>query len=87
MSTTDEDAETPADRAQAIRAFYESHPYPAPVTTLDQRLDRYRDPQRRRAQSLLLWPWRSRAPIEPSLSLAAARRRPRVMRSWSLTRA
>ena len=56
MSTTDEDAETPADRAEAIRAFYESHPYPAPVTTLEQRLDRYRDPQRRRAQSLLLWP-------------------------------
>ena len=56
MPTTGENAETPADRAQAIRAFYESHPYPAPVTTLEQRLDRYRDPQRRRAQSLLLWP-------------------------------
>ena len=56
MSTTDEGAETPADRAQAIRAFYESHPYPAPVTTVEQRLDHYRDPQRRRAQSLLLWP-------------------------------
>ena len=41
---------------QAIRAFYESHPYPAPVTTLEQRLDRYRDPHRRRAQNLLLWP-------------------------------
>ncbi len=45
-----------AKRAQAIRAFYESHPYPAPVASLEQRLDRYRDPQRRRAQSLLLWP-------------------------------
>jgi SAM-dependent methyltransferase len=56
MSTTGENAETPADRAQAIRAFYESHPYPAPVATLEQRLDHYRDPQRRRAQSLLLWP-------------------------------
>ena len=33
-----------------------SHPYPAPVASLEQRLDRYRDPQRRRAQSLLLWP-------------------------------
>ena len=56
MPAPGEDAEAPGDRAQAIRAFYESHPYPAPVTTLEQRLDHYRDPQRRRAQSLLLWP-------------------------------
>ena len=56
MPTTGENAETAADRIDAIRAFYESHPYPAPITTLEQRLDRYRDPQRRRAQSLLLWP-------------------------------
>jgi SAM-dependent methyltransferase len=56
MPTAVENAETRADRAHAIRAFYESHPYPAPVTTLEQRLDHYRDPQRRRAQSLLLWP-------------------------------
>ena len=56
MPTMEENAETPADRAKAIRAFYELHPYPAPVATLEQRLDRYRDPQRRRAQSLLLWP-------------------------------
>jgi SAM-dependent methyltransferase len=56
MSTRDEGAETPADRAQAIRAFYESHPYPAPITSLERRLDRYRDPHRRRAQNLLLWP-------------------------------
>ena len=34
----------------------ESHPYPAPVTTLERRLERYRDPHRRRAQNLLLWP-------------------------------
>jgi SAM-dependent methyltransferase len=56
MSTMGENAETPADRAKAIRAFYESHPYPAPVASLEQRLDRYRDPRRRRAQNLLLWP-------------------------------
>src|ERR1700688_2951012 len=56
MSTMGDNAETPADRAQAIRAFYESHPYPAPVASLERRLDRYRDPERRRAQSLLLWP-------------------------------
>jgi SAM-dependent methyltransferase len=56
MSTTGENAETPAGRVEAIRAFYESHPYPAPVASLERRLDHYRDPERRRAQSLLLWP-------------------------------
>jgi SAM-dependent methyltransferase len=56
MSTRDEGAETAADRAAAIRAFYESHPYPAPIDSLERRLDRYRDPHRRRAQNLLLWP-------------------------------
>jgi SAM-dependent methyltransferase len=55
MSVTDEEL-TPADRTRAIRAFYESHPYPAPVDSLEKRLDRYRDPRRRRAQNLLLWP-------------------------------
>jgi SAM-dependent methyltransferase len=51
-----EESPAPADRTKAIRAFYEAHPYPPPVTTLEKRLDRYRDPHRRRAQSLLLWP-------------------------------
>jgi SAM-dependent methyltransferase len=55
MPNQGEDSETP-DRDRAIRAFYESHPYPPPVASLDQRLDRYRDPRRRRAQNLLLWP-------------------------------
>src|SRR3984957_20193621 len=51
-----EEAEVSAGRVEAIRAFYESHPYPAPVPSLDRLLERYRDPSRRRAQSLLLWP-------------------------------
>jgi SAM-dependent methyltransferase len=55
MSAT-EDAHMPADRAAAVRAFYEEHPYPAPMDSLDRSLARYRDPRRRRAQSLLLWP-------------------------------
>ena len=54
---------------QAIRAFYESHPYPAPVASLERRLDRYRDPQRRRAQSLLLWPLE---PPRPDRSILVA---------------
>jgi len=45
------------DSLGAVRAFYEAHPYPAPVESLEKRLDRYRDPRRRRAQSLLLWPF------------------------------
>jgi SAM-dependent methyltransferase len=52
----DENAEISADRVDAIRAFYEAHPYPAPIASLEKRLDRYRDPRRRRAQNLLLWP-------------------------------
>jgi SAM-dependent methyltransferase len=62
MSTTGENAETPADRVTAIRAFYESHPYPAPVASLERRLDRYRDPHRRRAQNLMLWPLKKPRP-------------------------
>jgi SAM-dependent methyltransferase len=56
MPPASEDAEMSAGRTEAIRAFYESHPYPAPVASLERNLDRYRDPARRRAQSLLLWP-------------------------------
>jgi SAM-dependent methyltransferase len=44
------------DRADAVRAFYESHPYPAPLGDLDRHRDLYRNPDRRRALSLLLWP-------------------------------
>ncbi len=53
-----EDATRPAttDRADEVRAFYESHPYPAPLRSLDQHRELYRNPDRRRALSLLLWP-------------------------------
>ncbi len=39
-----------------MRAFYESHPYPAPIDNLDRHRELYRNPDRRRASSLLLWP-------------------------------
>jgi very-short-patch-repair endonuclease/SAM-dependent methyltransferase len=42
--------------ADAVRAFYESHPYPAPLDNLDRHRELYRNPERRRALSLLLWP-------------------------------
>jgi len=47
---------TPADPAEAVRAFYDSHPYPAPIDNLDRHRELYRNPDRRRAVSLLLWP-------------------------------
>ncbi len=46
----------PSDPADEVRAFYESHPYPAPIRHLDRHRDLYRNPDRRRALSLLLWP-------------------------------
>jgi SAM-dependent methyltransferase len=46
----------PSDPADEVRAFYESHPYPAPIRNLDRHRELYRNPDRRRALSLLLWP-------------------------------
>lgn len=46
----------PADPADEVRAFYESHPYPAPLGDLDRHRELYRNPDRRRALSLLMWP-------------------------------
>jgi SAM-dependent methyltransferase len=43
-------------RLEAVRAFYERHPYPAPIGDLDRHRELYRNPDRRRALSLLLWP-------------------------------
>jgi 2-polyprenyl-3-methyl-5-hydroxy-6-metoxy-1,4-benzoquinol methylase len=39
-----------------VRAFYDSHPYPAPTGNLDRHRELYRDSARRRAWSLLQWP-------------------------------
>ena len=48
---------TGADRAALVRAFYERHPYPAPLDNLERHRELYRNPDRRRALSLLLWPY------------------------------
>ena len=48
--------QSPTDCADAVRAFYESHPYPAPLRDLNRHRELYRNPDRRRALSLLLWP-------------------------------
>jgi hypothetical protein len=52
------DTKTPAssDPAEAVRAFYKRHPYPAPLGNLDRHRELDRNPDRRRALSFLLWP-------------------------------
>jgi SAM-dependent methyltransferase len=52
----------PSDPADEVRAFYESHPYPAPLSNLDRHRELYRNPDRRRAVSHLLWPTRKPRP-------------------------
>jgi SAM-dependent methyltransferase len=44
------------DPAADVRAFYESHPYPPPLKSLEEHRKLYRNPDRCRALSLLLWP-------------------------------
>jgi SAM-dependent methyltransferase len=44
--------------AEAVRAFYEHHPYPPPVESLDQYRRQWQDPARRRADYHLFWPGR-----------------------------
>jgi SAM-dependent methyltransferase len=44
------------DPGEEVRAFYESHPYPKPLENLDRHRELYRNPDRQRAWSLLLWP-------------------------------
>jgi SAM-dependent methyltransferase len=53
-----DDMRTPlsTDSGDAVRAFYDSHPYPAPIDNLDRHRELYRNPDRRRAVSVLLWP-------------------------------
>jgi 2-polyprenyl-3-methyl-5-hydroxy-6-metoxy-1,4-benzoquinol methylase len=60
--TVQDETRTPAptDPADAVRAFYDSHPYPAPIGNLDRHRELYSNPDRRRAVSLLLWPTEKR---------------------------
>ena len=56
MARNDTSTTTSTDSPDAVRAFYESHPYPAPLRDLDRHRELYRNPDRHRALSLLLWP-------------------------------
>ena len=42
--------------ADEVRSFYERMPYPAPLASLDEHRDLYKNPDRRRAQHHLMWP-------------------------------
>jgi SAM-dependent methyltransferase len=42
--------------AEGVRSFYERMPYPAPLTSLDEHRDLYKNPDRRRANYHLMWP-------------------------------
>jgi SAM-dependent methyltransferase len=55
-ASAEETTSRPSGLSDEVRAFYESHPYPAPLTNLDRHRELYRNPDRRRATSLLTWP-------------------------------
>lgn len=42
--------------ADAVRSFYDRHPYPPPINDLEAYARRWVDPRRRQAESFLLWP-------------------------------
>ena len=44
------------NRSEEIRDFYERMPYPAPLTSLDEHRELYKNPERRRATFHLMWP-------------------------------
>ena len=71
-------------RSEEVRDFYERMPYPAPLTSLDEYRDLYKNPNRRRAEFHLIWPARRPRGNQKSLSLDAALRRPRGTRFASL---
>jgi 2-polyprenyl-3-methyl-5-hydroxy-6-metoxy-1,4-benzoquinol methylase len=56
MSAIETTTLAPPDPADEVHAFYENHPYPAPLASLDAHRELYRNPDRRRALSLHIWP-------------------------------
>ena len=44
------------NRNEEVRDFYERMPYPAPLTSLDEHRELYKNPDRRRAKFHLMWP-------------------------------
>ena len=46
----------PPESSAEVRAFYERHPYPAPVTDLGGYRERWEQGERRQAAFHVLWP-------------------------------
>ena len=47
------------NHGEEVRDFYERMPYPAPLTSLDEHRELYKNPERRRAEFHLMWPRRA----------------------------
>lgn len=56
VSWEDKQTTVGIDVSEAIRSFYEKHPYPAPLTNLEGHRKLYSEPNRRRALFHLIWP-------------------------------
>lgn len=56
LSQQQEGDSTSSAVAEQVRGFYDRHPYPRPLHSLDQYRRLWRDQQRRRAEYHLLWP-------------------------------
>ena len=56
MSAPEPTISASSDPTGEVRAFYERHPYPPPLKSLDEHRKLYRNPDRSRALSFLLWP-------------------------------
>ena len=56
MNHTEPRAGSQTAATDEVRDFYEQMPYPAPLTSLDEHRELYKNPVRRRAQFHLMWP-------------------------------
>jgi SAM-dependent methyltransferase len=56
MNPTEQCTEPRTTVSEEVRDFYERMPYPAPLASLDEDRDRYKNPDRRRALFHLMWP-------------------------------
>jgi len=59
VSETSDGKAAPPALSEKVHTFYERRPYPAPLTSLGEHRDLYRNPDRRRALFHLLWPTES----------------------------
>jgi SAM-dependent methyltransferase len=56
MKWPDEGSSTSVELTDEVQDFYDRYPYPPPVVSLEEYRERWRDPQRRRADYHLFWP-------------------------------